>query len=539
MRPPPFVGRERELRLLKDTLTAAIAERRTRLVSIIGEGGIGKTRLAEEFKKHIDGYADDIYWHQGRSPSYGDGVTFWALGEMVRRRAGIQEGDEAARARTRLRTIVAEFVPSEDDRVLIEPRLAGLLGLVDMPGGSRSELFSALRAFLQAIAERGPTILIFEDLHWADAGMLEFIAELVERSTQSPILVVTLARPDILDRHPNWGSQHRSSMAVRLAPMPDSDMQAMVGAYLPGLDEEVVAQIAERAAGFPLYAVEIVRMLTGSGDLIETDGVFRYEGDPAVMALPDSLQAVIGARIDRLDPGDQSLLQDASVLGQTFTIVGLANLRDEPSDELESRLSRFIQLELLDLEDDPRSPERGQYGFVQSLIREVAYTRLPRQEKRAKHLAAAEYYETLNDPELAGVISGHFMGAFEATPEGPERAALIDHAIRSLTDAADRAVELHSHVQAMACSTMRSSWQPTPQTQAELRLKAAESATKAWGGRAWPRLPRREPRSVLERGEHRRRATNGNREERVAQQLFPIAGRAGGDRGCLHGDRYR
>ncbi|NNL68591.1 MAG: AAA family ATPase, partial [Acidimicrobiia bacterium] len=478
VRPPPFVGRDRELRLLKDTLTAAIAERRTRHVAIIGEGGIGKTRLAEELKKHIDGYAEDIYWHQGRSPSFGDGVTFWALGEMVRQRAGILEGEEAARSRTRLRTVVTEFVPGEEDREWIEPRLAGLLGLTDMPEGSRSELFAALRAFLQAIAERGPTVLIFEDLHWADAGMVEFIAELVERSTRSPILVVTLARPDILDRHPNWGSQHRSSMAVRLAPMPDADMQQMVGAYLPGLDEGVVAQIAERAAGFPLYAVEIVRMLTGAGELVEVDGVFSYQGDPSVMALPDSLQAVIGARIDRLEAVDQTLLQDASVLGQTFTLAGLSSLRDEPTEELEGRLSALIKLELLDLEDDPRSPERGQYGFVQSLIREVAYHRLPRQERRAKHLAAADHYETMNDPELAGVISGHYMGAFEATPEGDERVALIGQAIRSLTDAADRAVELHSHSQAMALLDDAIEMALDEETRAELRLKAAESATK-------------------------------------------------------------
>ena len=478
MRPPPFVGRERELRLLKDTLTAAIAEQRTRHVAIIGEAGIGKTRLAEELKKHIDGYAEDVYWHQGRSPSFGDGVTFWALGEMVRQRAGILEGEDTARSRTRLRTVVTEFVAAEDDREWIEPRLAGLLGLIEMPEGSRSELFAALRTFVQAIAERGPTVMIFEDLHWADAGMVEFIAELVERSTRSPILVVTLARPDILDRHPNWGSHHRSSMAVRLAPMPESDMEAMVGAYLPGLEDEVVTQIAGRAAGFPLYAVEIVRMLTGSGELAETGGVYSYEGDPAVMALPDSLQAVIGARIDRLDAGDQSLLQDASVLGQTFTLAALSSLRDEPAGELESRLNALIKLELLDLEDDPRSPERGQYGFVQSLIGEVVYNRLPRQEKRAKHLAAAAYYETLHDPELAGVISGHFMGAFDATPEGAERAALIDHAVRSLTDAADRAVELHSHAQAMALLDDAIEMAVDEEVRAELRLKASESADK-------------------------------------------------------------
>jgi class 3 adenylate cyclase/tetratricopeptide (TPR) repeat protein len=476
--PPPFVGRERELRLLKDTLAVVGSEQRSQHVAIIGEGGIGKTRLAEEFKKHIDGYATDTYWHQGRSPSYGDGVTFWALGEMVRQRAGIIEGEEPARARTRLRTVVADFVPTEEDRAWIEPRLAGLLGLADMPAGSRSELFAGLRAFFQHIAERNPTVLVFEDLHWADAGMVEFISELVERSTRSPILVISLARPDILDRHPNWGSQHRSSIAVRLPPMSESEMHEMITEYLPGLEHDVVDRLAQRAAGFPLYAVEMVRMLTASGELIEDNGRFRYNGDAEVMAFPDSLQAVIGARLDRLEPGEQGLLQDAAVLGQTFTLAGLASLRAQPPAELESQLSRLIKLELLDLEDDPRSPERGQYGFVQSLIREVAYNRLPRQEKRAKHLAVAGYLETLNDPELAGVISGHFMGAYEATPEGAEKTALIDSAIHSLTEAADRAVELHSHLQAMHLLDDAIDLAADAATQAELRLRAADSASK-------------------------------------------------------------
>jgi class 3 adenylate cyclase/tetratricopeptide (TPR) repeat protein len=478
VRPPPFVGRERELRLLKDTLAAVMSERRAQHIAIIGEGGIGKTRLSEELKKHIDGYAEDIYWHQGRSPSFGDGVTFWALGEMVRQRAGIVEGEEPARARTRLRTAVADFVPTEEDRDWIEPRLAGLLGLADMPAGSRSELFSALRSFFQHIAERGPTVLVFEDLHWADSGMVEFISELVERSTKSQIFVVTLSRPDILDRHPNWGSQHRSSIAIRLPPMSGSEMHQMITEYLPGLDHDVVDRLAERAAGFPLYAVEMVRMLTASGELVEEDGRYRYGGDAAVIAFPESLHAVIGARLDRLDATEQSLLQDGAVLGQTFSLDGLAQLRGDAKEALEGQLGRLIQREILDLEDDPRSPERGQYGFVQSLIREVAYNRLPRQERRAKHVAAAEYLSTLGDPELAGVIAGHYMGAYEATPAGPERESLIDSAIGSLTDAANRAVELHSHVQAMSLLDHAIELTSDPALQADLRLRAADSANK-------------------------------------------------------------
>lgn len=473
LRQPPFVGRDREMRLLKDQLAAVETEQRARLVSIVGEGGIGKTRLAEEFKNHIDGFTDDVYWHQGRSPSYGDGVTFWALGEMIRRRAGIVENEDPARARTRLRTCAAEFIPSEEDRRWIEPRLEGVLGLGEMPAGSRAELFSALRSFFQHIAGRGTTVLVFEDLHWADSGLVEFIAELVERSARSPMLVITLARPDLLDRHPTWGAQHRSSMAVRLAPLTNPDMTEMLTEYLPGVDGDVIGKLVERSAGMPLYAVEIVRMLTSSGRLVHADEGFRYEGDLVSMALPDSLQAVIAARLDRLDPGERSLLQDGAVLGQTFTPEGLVALRDGKMEDFDAHLRRLVQLELLDLEDDPRSPERGQYRFVQSLIREVAYQRLNRPDRRSRHLAAASYFDGFGDPELAGVVAGHFMGAYDASPDGAERDELAARALRGLADAAARAAELGSHAQAMGLLDQAIGLSRHEDQKAGFRLQAA------------------------------------------------------------------
>ncbi len=479
VRKPPFVDREREMRLLKDTLAAVESENRAHLVSVIGEGGIGKSRLAEEFLQYIDGLAGDIYWHEGRSPSYGEGVTFWALGEMVRRRCGIKEGDDPARERTRLRTTVAEHVSNDDDRVFIEPRLAGLLGLAEMPPGGRSELFSALRLFFQHIATSGPTVLVFEDLHWADAGLLEFIAELVERSTRSPLLVVTLARPDLLERVPSWGSQLRATTSVRLGPMTRADLAAMLTEYVPGVDEQVIDLIAERAAGFPLYAVEMVRALSGSGELEAVGGEYRFTGNPDEVALPESLQAVIGARIDRLDPRDRALLQDAAVLGQSFPLESMLVLRARDSDEVAPGLQRLMQLEILDIEDDPRSPERGQYTFVQSLIREVAYRRLGRQDRRAKHLALATHFAQHQDTELAGFIAAHYMGAFEATPEGPEREAMVDEALTVLTGAAARAASFHSSEQAMDLLDQAIALAGDPARQASLRLEAIRPARSA------------------------------------------------------------
>jgi class 3 adenylate cyclase/tetratricopeptide (TPR) repeat protein len=447
-RHPPFVGRERDMRLLKDALSAVESEQRARLVSIIGEAGIGKSRLAEEFKNHVDGFSNDTYWHQGRSPSYGDSLALWALGEMVRQRAGILETEQPARARIRLRTAVADFVPRQDDRDWIEPRLAGLLGLAEMPPGTRSELFSALRSFFQHIAASGPTVLVFEDLHWGDDGLLEFITELVERSTRSPLLVVTLARPDLLDRHAGWGARHRNSLGVRLPSLSESEMNRMFTEYLPGLPDDVIESLADRTAGVPLYAVEIVRMLMASGEINEVDGRYRFDGDLDRTALPESLQAVIGARLDRLGEDERSTLQDAAVLGQSFTLEGLAAMRDRDPADLEPILRRLVQAEVLDIEDDPRSPERGQYQFIQSLIREVAYGRLSRADRREKHLAVSAYFESIDDAELAGIVAGHVMGAYEASPEGPERDALADQARHSLLDAAHRALDLHSYTAA-------------------------------------------------------------------------------------------
>jgi class 3 adenylate cyclase/tetratricopeptide (TPR) repeat protein len=477
LRHPPFVGREREMRLLKDELAAVESEQRARLVSIIGEGGVGKTRLSEEFKKHVDGFTDDVYWHQGRSPSYGEGVAFWALGEMVRRRAGIAEGEDQARARTRLRTCVAEFVPGEEDRRWIEPRLEGLLGLADMPPGGRDELFSALRSFFQHIAMRGTTILVFEDLHWADIGLMDFISELADRSTRSPMLIVTLGRLDVLDRYPTWGSQHRNSMSVRLAPLTEDHMREMVTEYLPGADVGVVEKIVERSAGFPLYAVEMVRMLAAAGDLVEADGEWSFRGDADSLALPESLQAVIGARLDRLDPAQRSVLQDGAVLGQKFTVAAIKAIRGGDTADLEMLLRGLIQLEILDIEEDPRSPERGQHRFVQSLIHEVAYRRLGRQDRRDKHLAAAAYFESFDDPELAGVVAGHYMGAFSATPEGPDRDEMASRALHGLTDAAARAAALGSHPRAMGLLEQAIELATNDDQIAEFRITAALSAS--------------------------------------------------------------
>jgi len=448
---PPFTGRDEELRLIKDLFHATDREKKTRLVSVIGQGGIGKSRLAWELEKYIDGVVGNVYWHVGRSPAYGEGISYWALAEMVRGRAGIAETDDTATAAARLRDTLAEWLPDDEERRWVEPRLAALLALEPMPPGSRDELFAAWRTFFERLAERSPTVLLFEDIQWADDGMLDFIGELLDRSRNHPLFVVTLARPELYDRRPGWGANLRSLTSMTLDPLSREQMAEMVTGTVPGLPKRATDAVVDRADGIPLYAVETLRMLLDRGDLQRSeDGRFELKGALDSIAVPDTLHALIAARLDALGERDRRLIQTASVVGQSFTVQVLAGVSGEAADTLRERLAALVQRQMLHVNVDPRSPERGQYQFVQSVVREVAEASLSRADRRALHLAAARYYESLGDDEMAGVQASHYVEAYRATPAGPEADALGAQARVSLRAAAERAIALHSNRQAVS-----------------------------------------------------------------------------------------
>jgi class 3 adenylate cyclase/predicted ATPase len=473
---PPFVGRDEELRLLKDLVTTTGRDPRPRLVSITGPAGIGKSRLAWELEKYVDGVLEPIYWHRGRSPSYGEGITFWALGEMIRRRAGLAEADDEATTRARVAASVAEYVPAEEDRRWVEPALLALLGLVPPPPGGRDVLFAAWRIFFERIAAKGTTILVFEDLQWADSGLLDFIEHLLAWAKAAPILVVTLARPELVDRRPGWGSTVRHLTTLALDPLSDAAMRQLLDGFVPGLPEPAAAAILARAEGVPLYAVETVRALVAEGRLTLVEGAYRPTGDLATPAIPDTLRLLIASRLDALEPDDRRLLQAASVLGQTFSRDGIAAVTALDPVELDVRLGGLVRRELLAVEADPRSPERGQYAFVQSLIREVAYGTLARRERRERHLAVARHYEALGDEELAGVLATHYVEAFRASAPGPEADAVAAQARIALRGAAERAAALGAHAQAVTYATRALEVTVDPAERADLLLRAAASA---------------------------------------------------------------
>ena len=476
---PPFVGRDEEIRLLKDLIATTGRDRRPRLVSITGPGGIGKSRLAWELENYVDGISETIYWHRGRSPSYGEGITFWALGEMVRRRAGLAEDDDEATTRERIRATVAEYVPVDEDRRWVEPALLTLLGLEPAPAGGRDVLFAAWRIFFERIAERGTTVLLFEDLQWADTGLLDFVEHLLEWSRNVPLLVVTLARPELADRRPDWGAQTRNLAKLALQPLAAGAMLALLDGFVPGLPESASRAILARADGIPLYAVEMVRALVADGCLERDGAAYRPVGELGELTIPDTLRSLIASRLDALGPADRSLVADASVLGQSFTVAGLTAVGGQDAAALEPRLRVLVRRELFDLEIDPRSPERGQYRFVQSLIREVAYGTLARRDRRNRHLAAARYFEALGDDELAGALAAHYVAAHEASADGAEADAVAIQARLALSGAAERAATLGAHDQVVSLLRQAIRITADPGQRAGLHLRAATSADAA------------------------------------------------------------
>ncbi|HXH96269.1 MAG TPA: adenylate/guanylate cyclase domain-containing protein, partial [Gaiellaceae bacterium] len=430
---PPFVGRDRELRQIKDLYHACAEERKAHLVSVTGIAGIGKSRLAWEFYKYFDGIVETVLWHRGRCLAYGEGITYWALADMVRMRCRIAEDEPAEAALGKLRATLDQYVPDAEDRRFVEPRLAQLLALGDFDARDRQEMFAAWRLFFERLADVNPTVLVFEDLQWADASLLDFVEYLLEWSRSHPLFVVTLARPELLERRPTWGAGQRSVTSWFLEPLSQAAVEELLEGLVPGLPVSLRDRILERAEGVPLYAVETVRMLLDRGLLVRDGPVYRPTGEIEALEVPETLHALVAARLDGLGEQERRLLQDGAVLGKTFSIAALSALSGLPTGELEPVLAGLLRKEVLSLQADPRSPEHGQYGFLQDLVRRVAYETLSRHDRRSRHLAAADYLASgLGEEEAVEVVASHLLDAHRAAPDAPDAAEIRDRAREAL-----------------------------------------------------------------------------------------------------------
>jgi class 3 adenylate cyclase/tetratricopeptide (TPR) repeat protein len=476
----PFVGREPEFRLVKDLFHACAEERRSRLVSVFGTAGAGKSRLAWEFEKYVDGLAEEVRWHRGRCLAYGDGVAYWALAEMVRMRARIGDDDHAEAAQAKLSETLAAIVHDPAERAFLEARLAHLLGLAERSAPDQEDLFSAWRIFFERLAAHEPVVLVFEDLQWADEGLLDFIEYLLDWSRAYPIYVLTLARPELAERRSGWGAGRRDFTSLFLDSLGADAVERLLQGLAPGLPQELRSRIVERAEGVPLYAVETVRMLLDRGLLKRSGDRYQPIGPIESLAIPETLQSLAAARLDALEPTERRLLGDAAVLGKTFARSGLAALAGLSEEQLEPHIQSLLRKEILTFQVDPLSAERKELSFGQDLLRRVAYETLSIKERKARHLAVAAHLssERDGDEEIAAVVAAHYLDAYRAGPTDPDAPALKAKARHALTRAAERAASLASAGEAAHYFAQAAELTEEPLERAELLELSGRSATQ-------------------------------------------------------------
>jgi class 3 adenylate cyclase/tetratricopeptide (TPR) repeat protein len=423
----PLVGRERERNMLADAFERARSEQSAQLVTLVGVPGIGKSRLVAELFQITDEDEEIISWRQGRSLPYGERVSFWALGEIGKGHAGILESDDTATAEKKLVAMVEALTEDEHERDWIARQTRPLVGLEGAERTEREEAFAAWRRLLEAAAEQRPLILVFEDLHWADDGLLDFVDHLADWATTVPLLIVGTARPELLDRRPGWGGGKRNAFTLSIGALTEEETAVLLQRLLDRavLDADLQQAVLTRAEGNPLYAEEYARMLAdhGTGDL----------------QLPETVQGLIAARIDGLAPNEKSLLQDASVIGKVFWPGALAGANDHVLHALERK--EFIRR-------DRRSSITGetQYAFLHALVRDVAYGQIPRAERADKHRRAAEWLGALagdRAEDHAEMLANHYHEALSlADAAGLDTSALRDPARQAFADGARRAFSL-------------------------------------------------------------------------------------------------
>ena len=452
----PLTGRDAELRTIRDLFHAAADRRVPRLVLVSGPAGVGKSRLGWEFFKYIDGLMADVWWHRGRCLSYGEGVAFWALAEVVRQRLGIAEEDPADAAAGKMAQGLDRYLADPEERRYVGVRLGRLLGVTFAGDGgealSREELFAGWRVFFERLAAGDPVVLLVEDAHYADAGLLDFLDYLIDWVRDLPVYVLVFARPELGQARPGFGTG-RNRTALTLDPLDAASMEALVDALVPGMPPAAREKITAQAQGIPLFAVETVRSLIDRDIVQPVEGVYRLTGDVGELAVPDSLHALLAARLDALDPSVRRLVADAAVLGATFPAEALIAVSGQDEAVVRAGLTELVRREVLSVSADRLSPERGNYGFAQNMLRQVAYDTLSRRDRKARHLKVAAHLRATfpgDGEEVADVIARHYLDALDAVPDDGDAGQIRGQAIASLTRAAERAGRTGAPAQAAA-----------------------------------------------------------------------------------------
>jgi class 3 adenylate cyclase len=428
----PLVGRRGEVEQLVGALERARRQRSTELVTVAGVPGIGKSRLVGELFQSIERGEELTYWRQGRCLPYGQGVSYWALAEMVKAQAAILETDSDDEVEAKLTRTVEQLI--DDDAEWVLSHLRPLVGQAsDGASGSQEEAFTAWRRFFEALAEQRPLVLVFEDIQWADDGLLDFVEHLVDWARDVPMLILCTARLELLERRPAWGGGKLNAAIIALAPLSDEETAKLIATLGERvlLEAETQSVLLDRAGGNPLYAEQFVRMLAERGSAEE-------------LSLPETVQGIIAARLDSLAPDEKALLQDAAVIGKVFWLGALG--------ATEQQLHPLRQKEFVQRARRSSVEGETEFAFKHALVRDVAYGQIPRAERARKHLGAAEWIESLGRAEdHAEMVAHHYVNALElARAAGQDDGALVDRARAALRDAGDRAMTLNALPQAEA-----------------------------------------------------------------------------------------
>ena len=391
----PMIGRERPLRTLLDAFEGTVADRTCHLFTVLGPAGIGKSRLVREFGSHVDDHGVLL---MGRCLSYGEGITFWPVAEMAIQAAGIDEDDPPEEARAALRRALGDAPEAE----AVAGQLADLLGI---GGGGPVEASWAIRRFLETLALRRPVVAVFDDIHWAEPTLLDVIEHVADWSRDAPILLLCMARPELLEERPGWGGGKRNATSVHLEPLSEPEADALIENLLglPALTAEIRERIRAAAQGNPLFVEEMLEMLLDDGVLVQKDDEWVATVDLTTVQVPPAISALLAARLDRLSSEERTVLDSASVIGEVFEVDALRALLPEPlqprTDEV---LGALLRKDLIRPTSSDLGAREG-LRFRHILLRDAAYDAVPKADRAALHRSFALRLE-----EMLGERSSEF-----------------------------------------------------------------------------------------------------------------------------------
>lgn len=438
-------GRDDEMEQIKEKFEGVVASSEAAMLVVSGSAGVGKSRMLEALAHYVDGIPTRVLWHEVGCTAYGSGVAYWGLSRIFRQRLGLADDDPPSVVAAKLDEGLNRYLPDAGDRDFAAPKMAVLLGL---PGPeqtpSRDEFFAGWRSFIEGLARSRPVVLAIENLQWADSGLLDFLEYLLGASAQFPVMVMGLARPELLQRRDTW-SAHRQITAIHLNRLGDGEIGSLLEDLVPGMPVLSRRQVVARAEGIPLYAVETVHMLADRGLLVEREGVLSLAQELTQLDTPVSLEALIAARLDQLEAPERALVKDLSVLGLSFDRDAVEAISPLPAAELERLLQSLQRKQVLDQASDWRETEANGYAFSQTLLRTIAYDRLGKRERRARHLAVAEHLRSVfaaGGEQVAESIAHHYRDAYLADPVAVDAAQVGALAGEWLVQGAQRAASV-------------------------------------------------------------------------------------------------